>query len=416
MVSYPEVLTVQQTFNRPQVEDVAATVREELSQSSLVNVVRQGDRVAITAGSRGITDIKTILRTVVAFFKECGAVPFVVPSMGSHGGATAAGQLKVLAGLGLTEESLDCPIDSNMQTVLLETTADGIPVYFDQVASQADHVLVCGRVKLHTGFAGVYQSGLMKMLLNGLGNHQGAQTYHHAAVAIPFDQIVQTVCPIVLSKAPIRAGLAIVENAYGETAGIYAVESCDFDRRQQELLCESRRLMARLPLDQIDILLIDEIGKSISGTGMDTNIVGRKLQDHAAGPGETPAVRTIAIRSVCGGNGNGIGLAEFCTSRAIAQTNWEATRINGLTAMHVAATMVPVECPTDREMLDRSLQTIGLRKPEDAKLVWIKNTKELETIVCSTACLEELQNCPGVTPQVDQRPLPFDGEGNLPYG
>ena len=142
MVSYPEVLTVQQTFNRPQVEDVAATVREELSQSSLVNVVRQGDRVAITAGSRGITDIKTILRTAVAFFKECGAVPFVVPSMGSHGGATAAGQLKVLAGLGLTEESLDCPIDSNMQTVLLETTADGIPVYFDQVASQADHTLV----------------------------------------------------------------------------------------------------------------------------------------------------------------------------------------------------------------------------------------------------------------------------------
>ena len=415
MASYPEIVTVQQSFERPQVQDVAATVRDELSQISFARKIQPADRIAITAGSRGITNIRVILRAAIDFFKECGAAPFIVPAMGSHGGATAEGQCKVLAGLGLTEENLGCPIRSSMETVRLETTADGIPVYFDKEASEADHVLVCGRVKLHTGFAGVYQSGLMKMLLNGLGNHRGAQTYHRAAVSTPFDRIVQTACPIILNKAPIGAGLAIVENAYGETAGIYGVGCSDFDRRQQELLCESRRLMAKLPLEQIDVLLIDEIGKSISGTGMDTNIVGRKLQDHAPGPDEKPAVRTIAIRGVCGGNGNGIGLAEFCTSRAVSQTDWESTRINGLTAMHVAATMIPVECPNDREMLDRALQTIGLRKIEEAKLVWIKNTKELDTIVCSTACLEELQNCPGVTSEASHRPLRFDAEGNLPY-
>ncbi|MEE2781041.1 MAG: lactate racemase domain-containing protein [Planctomycetota bacterium] len=414
MARYPEIVTVHQHFERPQVRNIAATVRDELSRISFDDQIRAGDRIAITAGSRGITNIQTILRTAVDFCKECGGVPWIVPSMGSHGGATAEGQQNVLAGLGLTEESLGCSIDSDMETVLLDTTEDGIPIYFDKRASESDHVLVCGRVKPHTGFAGVYQSGLMKMLLNGMGNHRGAQTYHRAAVSIPFDRIVETACPMILKKAPIRAGLAIVENAYGETAGIHGVQCDDFQRRQQELLCESQRLMAKLPLEQIDILLIDEIGKSISGTGMDTNIVGRKLQDHAPGPEETPAVRTIAIRGVRGGNGNGIGLAEFCTSRAVAQTDWEATRINGLTAMHVAATMIPVECPNDRDMLDRALQTIGLRKVEDAKLVWIKNTKELDTIVCSTACLAELQNAPGVSPQSDCRPLRFDTEGNLP--
>jgi hypothetical protein len=413
MLIYPKIATVHQAFDRTKIDDVAKAVRDELATLDLGAQVRSGQSVALTAGSRGIDNIEMILRTVVDFLKDLGAEPFIVPAMGSHGGGTVPGQLKVLAALGLSEDRLGCPIRASMETVILGNTEDGVPIHFDRIASEADHLLVCGRVKLHTGFDGVYQSGLMKMLLNGLGKHEGAKTYHRASVELDFDHIVQTACPIILKKVPIVAGLAIVENSFGATAKIAAVASEDFDRRQRELLVESRSLMASLPLDQIDVLLIDEIGKSISGTGMDTNIIGRKQNDHAAVAGETPAIRTIAVRSVVGGNANGIGLAEFCTARAVAETNWKVTRINGLTAMHAAAAMMPIDFPTDQEMLDAALKTIGLKEPVDARLVWIKNTKELEYIACSEACFGDLQSQAGITIDDNLNPLPFDQEGNL---
>ena len=414
MSTYPEIATVHQLFDRTKINDVAKTVHDELKTLDLESHIREGQTIALTAGSRGIANIETILRTTVKFLRGLGGKPFIVPAMGSHGGATREGQLEVLASLGLSEDRLGCPIHSSMETVILGETSDGIPVHFDRIASQADHVFVCGRIKLHTGFDGVYQSGLMKMLLNGLGNHEGAQIYHRASVTMDFDRIVQTVCPMILEKVSIVGGLATVENCFGETAIVAAVASDDFDRRQRELLVESRSRMARLPLDQIDILLIDEIGKSISGTGMDTNVIGRKHNDHAAVEGETPAIRTIAVRRVIGQNANGIGLAEFCTAGAIEQTDLQATRINGITAMHPAAAMMPIDLPTDRLMLDAALRTIGLRGPVDARLVWIKNTSELETIACSQACLEDLHQNAAIVIDRERRPLTFDKEGNLP--
>jgi hypothetical protein len=231
---------------------------------------------------------------------------------------------------------------------------------------------------------------------------------------LDFDRIVQTACPIILKKVSILGGLATVENCSGETAIVAAVASDDFDRRQRELLVASRDLMARLPLDQIDVLIVDEIGKSISGTGMDTNVIGRKHNDRAAVAGETPAIRTIAVRRVVGQNAYGIGLAEFCTARAIEETDLNATRINGMTAMHTTAAMLPVDLPTDRLMLDAALKTIRLKEPADARLIWIKSTRELETIACSRACLEDLHQNAAVVIDREQRPLPFDEEGNLP--
>jgi len=414
MSTYPEIATVRQMFDRTKIDDVATSVRNELKTLNLERSIRKGQTIALTAGSRGIANIETILRTTVAFLRDLGGKPFIVPAMGSHGGATSEGQLEVLASLGLSEDRLGCPIHSSMETVILGETYDRIPVHFDRIASQADHVFVCGRVKPHTGFDGVYQSGLMKMLLNGLGNHEGAKIYHRASVTLEFDRIVQTACPIILEKVSVLGGLAIVENCVAETAILSAVATDDFDRRQRELLVESRSRMAKLPIDQIDVLLIDEIGKSISGTGMDTNVIGRKHNDHAAVAGETPAIRTIAVRRVVGGNANGIGLAEFCTTRAIEETDLQATRINGMTAMHVAAAMMPIDLPTDRLMLDAALKTIGLRGPVDARLVWIKNTGDLETIACSQACLEDLDQNAAIVIEPERRPMTFDKKGNLP--
>lgn len=414
MSTYPEIATVHQLFDRTKINDVAKTVRDELKTLNLERHIRDGQTIALTAGSRGIANIEIILRTTVEFFRDLGGRPFIVPAMGSHGGATSDGQLEVLASLGLSEDRLGCPIHSGMETVILGETSHGIPVHFDRIASQADHVFVCGRVKSHTRFDGVYQSGLMKMLLNGLGNHEGAKLYHRASATLDFDRIVQTACPIILEKVSVVGGLATVENCSGETAIVAAVASDDFDSRQRDLLVASRDLMARLPLDQIDILIVDEIGKSISGTGMDTNVIGRKHNDRSAVAGETPAIRTIAVRRVVGRNAYGIGLAEFCTARAIEETDLNATRINGMTAMHTTAAMLPVDLPTDRLMLDAALKTIRLKEPADARLIWIKSTRELETIACSRACLEDLHQNAAVVIDREQRPLPFDEKGNLP--
>ncbi|HEX4132636.1 MAG TPA: lactate racemase domain-containing protein [Pirellulales bacterium] len=418
MSAYPLLFRVRQTFEAPRVDDIQATVHAELKRLALEKRIKSGQSVAITAGSRGIANIALILRSAVEHLKSIGAKPFIVPAMGSHGGGTVEGQVGILSGYGITEAYVGCPIRATMETVVVCQTAEKFPVHFDRYAFEADHVLVCGRVKPHTGFSGDIESGLMKMMLIGLGKHTGATIYHRAIQNYSFAQIIRSVAGNVLSKCRVVAGLGIVENGYDETALIRAVTHEEFEAREKELLVQAKRWMPRLPFPKTDILIIDEIGKNISGTGMDTNVVGRKESRMATAVQDTSGpVGRIVVRSLTEathGNATGIGLADFCTSRAARQVDARKTAVNCITGIHPEAARIPLHFDTDREVLDAALATIGLVEPPDARLAWIHNTLDLAEVECSMAYLDEARQRDDLEIIVDPRPIPFDEQGNLP--
>lgn len=417
MPDYPQIFRVRQTFERPQVTDIPGEVASQLASLSLQKSVKPGQSVAITAGSRGIANIQLVIKAIVDHFKDLGAKPFIVPAMGSHGGGTAEGQQEIIEGYGITEAFCGCPIRASMETVVVCQAAEGFAVHFDKLAFGADHVVVCGRVKPHTGFYGDIESGLMKMMLIGLGKHAGAKIYHRAIKDYSFGQIVRSVAREVLSKCRIVAGVGIVENGYDETAKIQAVAPHEFEDREKELLVLAKKWLPSLPFKTADLLLIDEIGKNISGTGMDTNVVGRKYLDHVAAEHEWPKIRTIIIRGLTPethGNATGIGLAEFALTRAIDAIDIPITRTNCLTGGHATGAMIPIHYASDREVLDVSLPIIGLTEPVDAKLMWIHNTLDVAEVECSAAYLDEARERTDLEIVSDVRPLPFDASGVLP--
>lgn len=417
MSDYPQIFRVRQTFDRPQVTDIPGEVASQLASLCLQDTVKPGQSVAITAGSRGIANIHLVIKAIVEHFKRLGANPFVVPAMGSHGGGTAAGQRGIIEGYGITEEFCGCPIRASMDTVVVCQAAEGFPVHFDKHAFGADHVVVCGRVKPHTGFYGDIESGLMKMMLIGLGKHAGAKIYHRAIKDYSFGQIVRSVAREVLSKCRVVAGVAIVENGYDETAKIAAVAPHELESREKELLVLAKQWLPSLPFKTADLLLIDEIGKNISGTGMDTNVVGRKYLNHVAREDEWPKIRSIVIRGLTNethGNATGIGLAEFALTRAIEAMDIDVTRTNCLTGGYATGAMIPIHYPTDREVLDVSLPIIGLTESIDAKLMWIHNTLDVAEVECSAAYLDEARERNDLEIVSDLRPLPFDRSGVLP--
>jgi hypothetical protein len=419
MTSYPHIFRVRQSFQAPSipVDRIAATVEGELARLKLGQRVKPGQSVAITAGSRGVANIAIVIKAAVAHFKGLGTQPFIVPAMGSHGGGTAEGQRGLIEGYGITEEFCGCPIRASMETVIVCQAAEGFPVHFDKHAFGADHVLVVGRVKPHTNFVGDIESGLMKMMLIGLGKHEGAKIYHRAILNYSFGQIVRSVAREVLAKCRIVAGIGIVENAYDQTAKIQAVAPEEFEAREKELLVLAKEWIPRLPFKTCDILLLDQIGKNISGSGMDTNVVGRKFNDHVAAEHEWPKIKRIIIRDLTEathGNACGIGMSEFCRSRCVEKMDETITRINCLTGGHPTAAMAPLDYATDRECLDAALPTIGLTEPPQAKLMWAHNTLDVAEVECSVAYLNEARERSDLEVIKDPRPLPLDGAGNLP--
>ncbi len=417
MSSYPQIFRVRQKFDGPRLDDLPGEVHARLARLELGRKVKPGQSVAISAGSRGIANLSLIIRSIAEHLRQLGARPFIVPAMGSHGGGTAEGQRDVLKRYGVTEESAGCPIRSSMETVVVCRTAEGFPVHFDRLAYEADHVLVCNRVKPHTRFAGPIESGLMKMMLIGLGKQAGAQVYHRAILDYSFEQILRSAAGELFRHCHILAGLAILENAYDQTAMIEAIPPEHFESREKELLVLARRWMAGLPFRHVDLLLVDQIGKNLSGTGMDTNVVGRKFDDHKAVEDEFPKVKVIALRGLTPqthGNAVGMGLAEFCKSRMLRQTDFQATRLNAITASHLPGAMPPLDYETDREILDVALGTVGLVEPPQARLLWIRNTLDLAEVECSAAYLEEARRRDDLEILTGLRDLPFDDEGNLP--
>jgi Lactate racemase N-terminal domain len=415
--NYPQFFRVRQKFEGPRVADVPGEVEQQLSRLKLTETIRPGQSVAVTCGSRGIANISQIIKATVGHLQRLGAKPFIVPAMGSHGGGTAEGQRQVLESYGVTEERCGCPVRATMETVVLCQSDLGFPVYADRYAFEADHIVLCGRIKPHTDFDGDIESGLMKMMLLGLGKHEGAKIYHRAFQDYSFAQIVRSVANTVLAKCHIAAGVGIVENGYDETALIEAVRPGEIERREKELLVLAKKWMPRLPFGNVDILIIDEMGKNISGAGIDTNVVGRKRGLLQAGKDEYPKVKRIIVRSLTEashGNAVGLGYVDVCKTSLLNSHDRHATWTNIITSGNLGGMKYPMHFETDREILDVALPSIGLTPPQDAKVLWIKNTLHLKEVECSATYLADAKRRDDLEILTPLGDLPLDSSGNLP--
>ena len=413
----PRMLRVKQKFEAPTLEDIPAAVRAEVQSLALDSKVTAGESVAISVGSRGIANIALIIKSLVEELKALGLEPFLVPAMGSHGGGVAEAQQAIIEGYGVTEEYTGAPIKASMETVQVGETEDGVPVFFDKYAYEADHVAVVGRIKPHTDFVGEIESGLHKMMLIGLGKHKGAALYHQAIVHYSFDRIIRSVGQTVVDKCGVLLGLGLVENQYDKTALIKGVGAEELVEREKELLILAKKWMPRLPFETVDLLIVDEIGKNISGAGMDTNVVGRKFHDNHAAEKEYPKVTRILVRGLTEethGNASGIGTAEYAHKSAIEEMDREITYINCMTGNHPSGAHIPLYFDTDRICIDRALETVGLVEPENAKVLRIHNTLELAEVLVSEAYLPEVEKRDDLEVIGEAEDMPFDANGDLP--
>mgnify|MGYP001216543951 CR=1 FL=1 len=416
-MALPNMIRIRQYFEAPEVDDIAGTVKAQIAGLNLQSRVKTGDSVAITVGSRGINKIALITKSIVDAVKDLGGEPFIVPAMGSHGGGTAEGQQQIVESYGVTAEDVGCEIRATMDVVQVGTVEGEVPVYFDKYAAEADHVVVAGRIKPHTGFVGEIESGLHKMMLIGLGKHKGAALYHQAIVHYSFDRIIRSVGQTVIDKCGVLLGLGLVENQYDKTALIKGVGADEFVEREKELLVLAKKWMPRLPFDQVDLLIVDEIGKNISGAGMDTNVVGRKFHDNHAAEKEYPKVTRILVRGLTEethGNASGIGTAEYAHKRAIEEMDREITYINCMTGNHPSGAHIPLYFDTDQVCIQKALETVGLVEPENAKVLRIHNTLELGELLVSEAYRAEIEQRDDLEIVGEAEDMPFDENGDLP--
>src|SRR5947199_6956045 len=333
-MSLPRLLVVRQKFIDRRIPDVAAEVRKQLTESGFAARLKPGASVAIGVGSRGIHNIATIVRNAVQFWKDAGMRPFIFPAMGSHGAASAAGQAEVLAHYGITEASVGCPVVSQLEVVSLGRTPEGIEAFMDKSAYESDGVMLVGRVKWHTDFAGKIESGLFKMMAIGLGKFAGAQRYHAYAYTLGLEKVIRSIGRQVLKSGKILGGLAILEDANHNTGKLDAVPVEAMEQREEENLALVKSWMARVPAD-LDILVLDEIGKNISGAGMDTKVVNREVNGEYNPWPNIPKIQRVFVRDLSELTYNsavGLGMADVVTDRLVKRINWEPTLINSLTA------------------------------------------------------------------------------------
>jgi len=411
----PTMVRIKQRFNTKPVQDIAATVRAELNRINLAKIIGKGQTVAITAGSRGITNLALVMRAVVGELRRIGAKPFIVPAMGSHGGATARGQKKILQHFGVTRNSMGVPIKSSMQVVQIGSTPDGIPVYLDRYASRADHIVVLNRVKPHTDFKGKIESGLMKIMAIGLGKQKGADLCHNAIVRQGHYPVLTSVAQVILKKCPVAIGLALVENQRDETEIIRAIPAADIEKTEEQLLRKAKRLLPQIPLDPIDLLIVDWMGKEISGTGMDQNVIGRTVISYHEPETKIDVLR-LFVRDLTDdseGNATAIGNADFTTQRLVDKIDTQATYMNAFTSSCPEAVRIPPYFKTDREVIKTALGTIGLVEPQNARIVHIRDTLHLEEMYISQSLHQEAENSEAISIIGKPRPLKFGKDGNL---
>jgi hypothetical protein len=396
----------------PALTDVEAEVTRQVQRCSGALDLPAGSRVAVAVGSRGISHLPEIVRAVVRELRRLELQPFIVPSMGSHGGATAAGQAEALAHLGITEESVGAPIVSDMTTVEVGRTADGTPVYMDRHAAAADAIVLVVRVKRHTAYHGEYESGLAKMIAIGLGKQKGASTAHARGFG-EMARMVPEMARVSLERATIRLGVAVLENAHDQPFKVAVLPADRFMAEEPGLLREAGDAMPRLPFDRFDVLVIDRIGKNISGDGADPNVTGRFPTPFAAGGPEVTRQVVLDLDPASTGNANGIGTADFTTVRLARKMDLAATYPNSLTSTVPGPVKLPMVLPNDRLAFQAALLTCNAvgRAP---RLVRIRDTLRLSEIWISASLLEEAQQNPSLECLDGPAPLSFDSAGNLP--
>jgi hypothetical protein len=406
---------VRQHFADRKIADIPGTICQELSKSKFGAHLFPGSNIAIGVGSRGIANIATIVYSIVAFWKEKGMQPFIFPAMGSHGAATAEGQAEVLAHYGITAEAMGCPIRSSLEVVSLGETSEGIPVFMDKHAHSADAVMLVGRVKWHTDFAGKIESGLFKMMAIGLGKFAGAQLYHSHAYKLGLEHVIRTVGRQVLTSGKILGGLAILEDPNHNTAQLTAVPVAGMEQKEEELLALVKSWMGRIPCD-LDLLILNEIGKNISGAGMDTKVVNRSVQAEYNLWPDTPRIERIFVRDLSShsyGNAAGVGLADIISDRLLQKIDWKPTWINALTASTPTACRIPIHYPTDRECLEAILPTVGKTDKSKITVGWLRNSLELNLIELSENLLPQIKNNPELEIIGPAHEMEFDDQGNL---
>lgn len=413
----PKMVRIRQNFDRSHipVEDIAATVQKELDREDLGGKIRPGMKIAITCGSRGMTNNALMARAMVDFVKAKGAEPYIVASMGSHGGATAQGQTQILKDYGITEEAMGCPIKSSMETVQIGLS--GVrkqPVFIDKNASEADGILLFNRIKPHTSFRGPYESGLMKMMAIGLGKQKGAESIHHQSPAI-MHELVEEYGRTILENCPVLGGIAVIENAYDDTyliKGLTPQEIIDEEPKLKEI---SYKTIAHLLFDECDVLVVDKIGKNISGDGMDPNISGRfVLPQYCSGGIDAEKVVVLDITDETHGNAQGIGLAEVTTRRLVNRMKLEMTYPTGVTNTFLHLMKIPMIMDNDREALQLALMCCPEAEDHDhMKLIRIPNTAHIGEIEISEGLLPQAKANPNIEILTDLYDLPFDSQGNL---
>lgn len=414
-MKYPRIVHAKQQFESNCLSDIAGNIKSEIDKVFPYTKIKKGDKVALTVGSRGISNLKDIVFAVVNALKEKGCDVIIIPSMGSHGGATREGQIDVLRHYGITEESMGVHIDGNMDVEMIGHTEEGLNVYVAKSALQADHIVVFNRVKAHTDFKGSIESGLCKMMTIGLGKKEGASYYHRAAVNNGGYKVIESVGKAVLKLANIAFGLAVVEDGNDDTALVKGILPENIVHEEKKLLELAKNMMPKLPFQELDILIIDEIGKDISGTGMDTNVVGRFMNIYVPEP-ELPAITRIYARGLTrntDGNATGMGLADFISKRLYDEIDYTSTYINCLTGLVVEKARVPYVCSNDIDAINCLMQTIGLVEPEDAKMIWIKNTLELSDMYISEALARKATDSTSLSVVGELEDLEFDSSGWL---
>jgi lactate racemase-like protein len=411
-MAFPKLVKVRQKFPRPRVEDIETRVREEFEKEEISSRVRSGMRVALTAGSRGVAQIDVVLRSLVRVLKEAGAEPFIVPAMGSHGGATAEGQVEVLGSLNVTEEFCEAQILSSMEVAEIGQTESGAPVYMDRHASKADGVVVVNRIKAHTDFRGSVESGLLKMASIGLGKHDAALLLHGYGVQGIRDQMVE-VGEEVLRSGRVLFGLATVENAYDEPAKIEAIAPEKIREREEALLEEYVEMMPALPVREMDVLFVDALGKNYSGTGMDTNVIGRFRILGVEEP-ESPSAKYVVVSRLSDeshGNAIGIGLADLTTERLFRAIDREPMNANVMTSTFVERAKIPMVLANDREALETAIRCNWGVPAEETRVVRIPNTLHLEYAYLSENLADEAQKNGNVEVMGEAAEPRFDEDG-----
>lgn len=415
-IELPRMFRVRQIFDRSHIEpeEIPAYIENMLNEAGFTSKIKPGMRIAITAGSRGIANVPIITKAIADFVKSRGAHPFVVPAMGSHGGATAEGQREVLRGYGITEESVGCPIISSMEVKKIGVNEEGMDVFIDKNAAEADGIIVSCRVKPHTSFRGPFESGIMKMMTIGLGKQVGAETCHRAGFKY-MAKYVPMFGKAIIENAPIMFAVATIENAYDQTSELVAVDSADIYNVEPELLKRAFANMPRILVPSCELLVVDECGKYFSGNGMDPNVSGKFPTPYASGGIESQHLVVLDTDEASHGNAQGIGLASATTLRAVKKLDLDAMYVNGITCKMLYGCEIPPFMNNDREAIQMGLAMCVDYDTANPRIVRIPNTLHLEHIMLSEAYYDQVKDDPRIVIESSPAPFEFDSEGNLSF-